>query len=76
MRLATTFLRSFLFLIFAVSSVHAQEQVKPNIIVILVDDMGYGGLSCYDNQNFKTPETDKLASEGLLLTDFHSNGAV
>ena len=76
MRLATTFLRSFLFLIFAVSSVHAQEQVKPNIIVILVDDMGYGGLSCYDNQYFKTPEIDKLASEGLLLTDFHSNGAV
>ena len=38
--------------------------------------MGYGGLSCYDNQYFKTPEIDKLASQGLLLTDFHSNGAV
>ena len=76
MKLATTSLRCFVFLIFAVSSGHAQKQVKPNIIVILVDDMGYGGLSCYDNQYFETPEIDKLASEGLLLTDFHSNGAV
>jgi arylsulfatase A-like enzyme len=48
----------------------------PNIIVIMVDDMGYGGVSCYDNPHFKTPEIDRLASEGLLLTDFHSNGSV
>ena len=76
MKLASTYLRCLVFLIFAISSGHAQEQVRPNIIVILVDDMGYGGLSCYDNQYFKTPEIDKLASAGLLLTDFHSNGAV
>jgi len=49
---------------------------KPNIILILADDMGYGGVSCFDNQYFKTPEIDRLASEGLILTDFHSNGTV
>ena len=38
--------------------------------------MGWGGLSCYDNQYFETPEIDRLASEGLRLTDFHSNGTV
>ena len=64
---------AFLLLCIAIS---ASEERPPNIIVILVDDMGYGGLSCYDNQYFKTPEIDKLASQGLLLTDFHSNGAV
>ena len=52
------------------------ELTKPNIIVIMVDDMGYGGLSCYDNKNFKTPEIDRLAAEGLKLNDFHSNGTV
>jgi len=57
-------------------AINAWGKRPPNIIVILVDDMGYGGLSCYDNQYFKTPEIDKLASQGLLLTDFHSNGAV
>ena len=48
----------------------------PNLIIILADDMGWGGLSCYDNQFFETPEIDRLASEGLRLTDFHSNGTV
>ena len=76
MELATTFSRCLIFLFFAVSIGNAQPKAQPNIIIILVDDMGCGGLSCYDNQYFETPEIDKLASEGLLLTDFHSNGAV
>lgn len=54
----------------------AGEKRPPNIIIIMVDDMGYGGLSCYDNQYFKTPQIDRLAADGLLLTDYHSNGAV
>lgn len=49
---------------------------QPNIIVIMADDMGYGGISAYDNHNYKTPEVDRLAEEGLLLTDYHSNGSV
>lgn len=53
-----------------------QAQDKPNVIVIIVDDMGYGGVSCFDNQNFTTPEIDQLCADGVKLTDFHSNGAV
>lgn len=53
----------------------AVAERPPNIIIIMVDDMGYGGLSCYDNTHFQTPEIDRLAAEGLLLTDYHSNGA-
>jgi arylsulfatase A-like enzyme/dienelactone hydrolase len=51
-------------------------ETPPNIIVIMVDDMGYGGASCFDNQNFETPEIDRLAADGIKLTDFHSNGSV
>ena len=49
---------------------------RPNLIVIMVDDMGYAGLSCFGNPYFKTPEMDRLAAEGMRLTDFHSSGTV
>lgn len=49
---------------------------RPNLIVIMVDDMGYAGVSCFGNPYFKTPEIDRLAAEGLKLTDFHSSGTV
>ena len=49
---------------------------RPNLIVIMVDDMGYAGVSCFGNPYFKTPEIDRLAKEGLKLTDFHSSGTV
>ena len=49
---------------------------KPNIIVILADDMGYADLSCYGNDRYQTPHLDQLAREGLKFTDFHSNGTV
>ena len=49
---------------------------KPNFIVIMVDDMGHAGVSCFGNPYFKTPEIDRLAAEGMRLTDFHSSGNV
>lgn len=52
------------------------QQHGPNIVIIMVDDMGYGGVSCFDNQYFTTPEIDKLCADGMKLTDFHSNGSV
>jgi len=45
---------------------------RPNIIVLLVDDLGYSDLSCYNSQYIQTPHLDKLASEGLRLTDSYS----
>jgi arylsulfatase A-like enzyme len=45
---------------------------KPNIIFILADDLGYGDLSCYGQQQFKTPNIDRLASEGMKFTAHYS----
>ena len=49
---------------------------RPNVIVILADDLGYGDLSCYGNERFETPHLDRLAAGGLRLTDFHSASPV
>ncbi|MCG6158287.1 sulfatase-like hydrolase/transferase [Rubinisphaera margarita] len=49
---------------------------RPNLIVVMVDDMGYEGVSCFGNPYFETPEIDRLAAEGMKLTDFHSSGTV
>jgi len=54
----------------------ATKERKPNIIIILADDYGYGDVGCYDSKRFSTPHLDALAAGGLLFTDFHSNGAV
>ncbi|MEM1135311.1 MAG: arylsulfatase [Bacteroidota bacterium] len=48
----------------------------PNIIYILADDLGYGDLSCYGQTNFKTPNIDKLAAEGMLFTQHYSGSTV
>ena len=49
---------------------------RPNLIVIMVDDMGYAGVSCFGNPYFKTPHIDRLAAQGMKFTDFHSSGTV
>jgi arylsulfatase A len=49
---------------------------RPNFIIILADDMGYGDLSCYGNESYRTPHLDALAQGGLRFTDFHSNAPV
>ncbi len=49
-------------------------EVKPNIVLIVADDLGYGDLGCYGNKRIKTPNIDRLAAAGLRFTDFHSSG--
>lgn len=44
---------------------------RPNIIFVLTDDQGYGDLSCHGNPILKTPNLDRLHSEGVRFTDFH-----
>ena len=46
----------------------AEAARKPNVIVIMADDIGYGDVSCYGAKRVKTPNIDKLASEGIRFT--------
>ena len=48
---------------------------KPNIVLILADDLGYADIGAYGNKLNRTPHLDRLAREGLRFTDFHSNAA-
>ena len=41
---------------------------RPNIVVIMADDLGYGDVSCYGAKSLKTPHIDRLAAEGLRFT--------
>ena len=60
-----------------VTALHAANEAKPNIIFVLFDDMGYGQPKCYrEATEFKTPNIDRLAKEGMRFTDAHSAAAV
>ena len=47
---------------------------RPNFVVILADDLGYADLAVYGSERNSTPHLDRMASEGLRFTDFHSTG--
>ncbi|MGV3485023.1 MAG: sulfatase-like hydrolase/transferase [Planctomycetaceae bacterium] len=49
---------------------------KPNIISILIDDMGWSDLSCFGNKETSTPQIDRLASEGVRFTQFYVNSPI
>ena len=49
-----------------------KAQELPNILFIMADDLGYADLSSYGAEKIKTPNIDKLAEEGILFTDAHT----
>ncbi len=49
-----------------------KEQEKPNFIIIFTDDQGYQDLGCFGSPLIKTPNIDKMASEGMMLTSFYA----
>jgi len=53
-----------------------KQETKPNILVILCDDLGYGDLACYGHPQIKTPHIDHLASQGMRLTDCYASAPV
>jgi len=52
------------------------ENKHPNIIYILVDDLGYGDLGCYGQKEIKTPNIDKMAVEGIRFTQHYAGSTV
>ena len=49
---------------------------RPNIIVFMTDDQGYGDLSCMGNTDFRTPHLDRLAASGARFTNWYANSPV
>ncbi|MDP7288462.1 MAG: sulfatase-like hydrolase/transferase, partial [Phycisphaerae bacterium] len=55
----------------------AKEAKKtPNVLLIMVDDLGYGDLSSYGGKDIKTPHLDKLMSQGMRFNEFYANCCV
>src|SRR5262245_53945680 len=66
----------FTFAFFLPFSFAAAPADRPNIVLIVIDDLGYGDLACYGSTRHRTPNIDRLAAGGIRFTDFHTNGAV
>jgi len=49
---------------------------RPNIVLIVADDLGYGDLGSYGARDIRTPNIDRLAREGVRLTDYYANASV
>ncbi len=58
--------------VFALATIAFPQATKPNIILILADDLGSADLGCYGNKFNETPHIDRLAREGLRLTQFYA----
>jgi len=72
-------LRVYLIIIvsfFICDSVVAQKNSRPNIILLVADDLGYGDVGCYGQQKIETPNIDKLAKNGMKFTQFYAGSTV
>src|SRR6516225_4825738 len=52
------------------------QSARPSIVLIVLDDLGYGDFGCYGCTDIRTPHIDRLARLGVRLTDFYANGPV
>src|SRR5271163_5152686 len=65
-------LACFLATIFLPFLCAAAPSTKPNIVLILIDDLGWRDLGCYGSTFYKTPHVDKMAKDGIRFTDFYA----
>ena len=54
------------------STTRAAATIKPNFVIILIDDMGYGDIGPFGSKLNRTPNLDRMASEGMKLTSFYA----
>jgi len=67
------------FILFALLSfliVPCAKGSRPNVLVVFIDDMGWGDFSCFGNRSAKTPHIDKLAQEGVRFEQFYVNSPI
>jgi arylsulfatase A-like enzyme len=60
----------------ATQPIHAKSGDRPNIVLILADDLGYRELGCFGQKRIRTPNLDRLAEQGMRLTQHYSGNAV
>ncbi len=65
-------------ILIALTNLHARAAgaARPNLIVILADDLGYGDLGCYGQRRIRTPRLDRMAAEGVRFTQFYAGATV
>ena len=56
-----------------VSFTYSASDSRPNILLILVDDLGYGDLSCMGSEDLQTPQLDRLSQAGMRFDQFYAN---
>ena len=67
--ICASLLSSLLFVPFLPTAAVVADETKTNVVLILIDDLGWKDLGCYGSQYYKTPHIDRLASEGMRFTD-------
>ena len=72
---ATLLARSLIFLMMSGGPVFAAGSSRPNIVIMVADDLGYGDLACFGHPEIRTPHLDRLAAEGLKLTHCYAGAA-
>ena len=70
-----TFCLSCAFVALAFTTPSAQLPPRPNVVMFIMDDLGYGDIGSYGAPDAKTPNIDRLAREGVKFTDFYANHA-
>jgi arylsulfatase A-like enzyme len=73
---AATFVASLVVVNLDAQGPNTEAAARPNVVLIIADDLGYGDLGTYGASDARTPNLDKLAREGVRLTDAYANGAV
>ncbi len=66
----------FFTLLFSPFTLPAATSSRPNIVMLLIDDMGWGDFSCFGNKDAKTPNVDRLAAEGIRFSQFYVNSPI
>jgi len=66
----------YVLILFSTSCTNIEKNSSPNIVIIFMDDLGYGDISNFGAINYKTPNIDRMANQGMLFTNFYSAQAV
>src|SRR5688500_10519996 len=69
----TRTLPAVLVILSGAATLAAAEGTRPNVVLIVADDLGYGDLGCYGSKVHRTPHTDALAASGARFTQFRVN---